>query len=492
MANNMKYLQMKVLMVLMSLLMTTMSKAQVSTSDAPKQTVPVEEQIWASTDKAEISNNELLKGYVQQRFDEMLPSYKKNLRRSAAEYLSGNDLKAYNYLKGVIQNIARGKTATGEEPAADEPISTIITIPLTELTSDVGPWTAEDLGVDAIIVNGALNPAAKDAVSEKVSFDFRKVIGALLVDCPYELYWYDKTRGCSYRPYNSYTYNTNRFTAIGDATFTMNVAQEYAVKEGNVYYPTQFNADKVASVDVAIENAKSIVEGCSGSTLSRLVSYKERICKLTSYNNTAANNSSYPYGDPWQLVWVFDGDESTKVVCEGYSKAFKYLCDLSEFQDAECLIATGYMNGGTGAGNHMWNIMKMDDGRSYLIDVTNCDEGTIGAPDLLFMAYGPSGDYSQGYTFPVGRWGITYTYDDDTKATFSARELTISETRHFPNIVGDVNGDGNVTIGDIVAVVNIIAGSTGNYNLNAADANNDGTISVGDIVAIVNIMSGNN
>ena len=57
--------------------------------------------------------------------------------------------------------------------------------------------------------------------------------------------------------------------------------------------------------------------------------------------------------------------------------------------------------------------------------------------------------------------------------------------------VGDVNGDGNVTIGDIVAVVNIIAGNTGNYDLNAADANQDGTISVGDIVTIVNIISGN-
>ena len=56
---------------------------------------------------------------------------------------------------------------------------------------------------------------------------------------------------------------------------------------------------------------------------------------------------------------------------------------------------------------------------------------------------------------------------------------------------GDVNGDGSVTIGDIVAVVNIIAGNTGNYNLDAADANKDGTISVGDIVTIVNIISGN-
>jgi hypothetical protein len=180
------------------------------------------------------------------------------------------------------------------------------------------------------------------------------------------------------------------------------------------------------------------------------------------------------------------------VVCEGYAKAFKYLCDLSNFQDAECLIASGIMSGGSGAGNHMWNVMKMDDGYSYLIDVTNCDEGTIGAPNLLFMAYGPSGSYNQTYTFPVRNTSIHYTYDDDTKALFSEGELSISGNAYLTRIAGDANNDGSVTVGDIVAVVNIIAGNTGNYNLNAADANKDGTISVGDIVTIVNIMAGNN
>ena len=211
----------------------------------------------------------------------------------------------------------------------------------------------------------------------------------------------------------------------------MKVAQEYAIQEGNQYYPTRFNTATVASVDVAIDNAKAIAESATGTTtMNRLLFFKDKICELTSYNSVAAGNSSYPYGDPWQLVWVFDGITTTNVVCEGYSKAFKYLCDLSGFKNAECLIATGTMGGGTGAGRHMWNVMKMDDGRSYLVDVTNCDEGTIGAPDLLFMAYNPAGSYDQTYTFPVGDESITYTYDDNTKAAFSASELTISGTKY--------------------------------------------------------------
>ena len=58
-------------------------------------------------------------------------------------------------------------------------------------------------------------------------------------------------------------------------------------------------------------------------------------------------------------------------------------------------------------------------------------------------------------------------------------------------LLGDANNDGQVTIGDIVSIVNIIAGDTEGYNLKAADANKDGNVSVGDIVAIVNIISGN-
>ena len=473
---------MKVVVALMSFLMTTVTKAQVSTSVALDFSVPVGEQVFAiAADKAGADNDKLLNGYVQQRFDEMLPSYKKPLRRSAADYLSGNNLNAYNYIKGVVKKIAKGEIS-----------NTTFSIPLTEITSDVGPWTAEDLGVDAIIVNNALNPAVLDAIIEKVAFDMHIVMTALLTDCPYELFWYDKVKGCTYKPFDGYSGNNSEISIAGDATFTMNVAQEYAVQEGNAYYPTQFNTDMVAAVDVAIANAKNIADETTGSILAKLIAFKDKICELTSYNHTAANYSSYPYGDPWQLVWVFDGDESTKVVCEGYSKAFKYLCDLSNFQDAECLIASGIMSGGSGAGNHMWNVMKMDDGYSYLIDVTNCDEGTIGAPNLLFMAYGPSGSYNQTYTFPVRNTSIHYTYDDDTKALFSEGELSISGNAYLTRIAGDANNDGSVTVGDIVAVVNIIAGNTGNYNLNAADANKDGTISVGDIVTIVNIMAGNN
>ena len=61
-----------------------------------------------------------------------------------------------------------------------------------------------------------------------------------------------------------------------------------------------------------------------------------------------------------------------KCVCEGYAKAFQLLCDLTTFNNnIACYTVSGVMTGATGAGNHMWNVVHMDDENSYLVDVTN-------------------------------------------------------------------------------------------------------------------------
>ncbi|MBQ3631800.1 MAG: hypothetical protein II949_11250 [Prevotella sp.] len=58
-------------------------------------------------------------------------------------------------------------------------------------------------------------------------------------------------------------------------------------------------------------------------------------------------------------------------------------------------------------------------------------------------------------------------------------------------VVGDVNADGSVGIGDIVAVTNVMAGiTTDAATKSRADVNGDGSVGIGDIVAITNIMAG--
>jgi hypothetical protein len=73
-------------------------------------------------------------------------------------------------------------------------------------------------------------------------------------------------------------------------------------------------------------------------------------------------------------------------------------------------------------------------------------------------------------------------------AAAAARHATLIDDSTLP---GDVNGDGEVNVGDLVSVSNFMAGEGGDITLEAADVNKDGEVNVGDMVVISNIMSGN-
>ena len=150
-----------------------------------------------------------------------------------------------------------------------------------------------------------------------------------------------------------------------------------------------------------------------------------------STTTTPSRTASTPYGDPWQLIYVFDGDSTTNVVCEGYSKAFKYLCDQSEFDydGFDCILATGCLGYSSGSGGHMWNIVTMDDGNHYLVDITNMDEGTTSSDDLFLKGYSSKRvnamTYTNGTTVDVYFYAggsLYYYYDYDLADIFPAVE----------------------------------------------------------------------
>ena len=88
------------------------------------------------------------------------------------------------------------------------------------------------------------------------------------------------------------------------------------------------------------------------------------------------------------------------------------------------------MAGGTGAGGHMWNIVSIGS-NNYLVDVTNCDEGSIGAPDKLFMAIPSSGAWNGTYAFALSRT-ISYVYDPSQISYYGESILKLSTTPYDP------------------------------------------------------------
>lgn len=307
--------------------------------------------------------------------------YKDNGR----DQLTGDSLKLYDYLREKIESIANGDTT------------------------------------DTVVSYKFPTPYNS---AEEFKEDFSTIVDALLFDLPHTFYWYDKTRGTGMQIYgNPVTGEVSRCDLL------FSVSENYADTSGVVEgYCVKTDPQKINAAKNAVANAQAIVNECSGlSDYEKIQEFKKRICNLTEYNHDAADNESTPYGDPWQIVYVFDGDPATNVVCEGYSKAFQYLCDLSGI---DCYTVTGEMSGGTGAGGHMWNIVMLR-GQSYLVDITNCDDGSAGAPDKLLLKGAATSD-ENGCIFTNTSPNLTYTYDRESQI-YPGAILKVSTVDYSPD-----------------------------------------------------------
>ena len=336
-----------------------------------------EERASATANSGSISSGELLDGYLYRLAGMDIRSYETGFSSSsmAASYSAKANLNrveqnVYNTLKAEIEKIASGQR--------------------------------KDTNIKTIGVLGS-----------QASAD--KVWHALMADLPYELYWHDKVIGINY----AYTLTAGG-TPFKDVTFSFAVAQEFRGAD--------VTTTNIPNVPAAVQTARSVVAAnASKSDHDKLQAYRQYICDQVSYNYAAARGEyTASYGSPWQLLWVFDGDTSTNVVCEGYAKSFKYLCDLTEESngwtgDVETISVTGTM----GTENHMWNIVRIGGG-NYLVDVTNCDTGMKGYPRKLFLR-GAVGD---GISYTVEN--TVYTYDDVTRTGFAAADLKLSGTDYTP------------------------------------------------------------
>jgi hypothetical protein len=102
--------------------------------------------------------------------------------------------------------------------------------------------------------------------------------------------------------------------------------------------------------------------------------------------------------------------------------------------------------------------------------------------------------------------GIKLTYDN-TNVTITNAEGTATlplaqvKDMEFTNdpgstpsiLIGDVNNDGEVSIGDVTALIDYLLGGTANnINLAAADVNSDSEVTIADVTALIDkLLSGN-
>ena len=422
-------------------------------NDGPVIIDVIERKIERLTPEEEMPEpEELYEGYLK------MEAYGSRTRKTAGGKLKGANKGVYDYINAEIAKIAAGKRE-----------STIIRYSADEILGGKNYWTASELGLGSLSDSyGNITETAR-----KKCQDLGTVLNALMADNPYGLYWFDKTQhtyGVSFRCYLEQKGGEERLVVTGNGYIKLPVASAYSKekKVGTYYFDTGIGQSSSA----VVSKAQAIVDKYEGTgDRERLTEYGDEICQLVKYNYEAARRPDMDYGDPWQLIWVFDDDPDTNVVCEGYAKAFKFLCDLTEFSTSvDCIVVTGDMDGV----GHMWNIVTPDDGNNYIVDVTNSDSGSRLVDSGVFMCRSPITDAYPSYHFRRSGISVRYTYDEDCMNLFYSNELMIP---------GDGNGHealddkarifGNTRYETAVKVAEEYKGSSGKFeNIIVADGRN--------------------
>ena len=366
-------------------------------------------------------DEELLNGYIESLFFEENGEEIALFGNYGVGRLNGIGKFVYDELYAAI-----GKIATGE-----------VSSPVVKVSLS-GQWKAEDLGISSVN-----ETTLEEDFINVINNTIPHVFDLLLVNCPYELYWMDKTAS-TYPKTNYYlpTYDGNYIQLNATITIPFQVAKAYQVTGADD--TVAVDASKVQSALKARDNAIAVYDEVAKLNLTKakkVEKFKEKICELVGYDHSVTVSSQY--GDPWQMVYVFDGNPNTNVVCEGYSKAFQFLCDRAGI---ECYTVTGDLildkGGSTKTELHMWNLVSFDKVNYYLADITNCDTDTIGYPNLLFLA-GANGDVNNGYQIPISDDTILeYEYDEETRGVYSDDVLSICSEDYIevlaPNEFADV------------------------------------------------------
>ena len=204
-----------------------------------------------------------------------------------------------------------------------------------------------EISCGSIIMNDEL-----EEIMLELDFALQIAMDAFLYDHP-EVFWL-KIIG------SSYSVSTSGNSADGYTGCIKNIS----ITPVEIYSGA---AAKLSKYNTAVDcTVKEIT--VTENRYDTLKNIHDYICNNAWYNlvNEYRVHSSEPF---------FIGDGG--VVCEGYAKTFKVICDRL---DIPCVLVSG-----DAGGPHMWNYVQMEDGKWYLIDAT-WDDQQSRIYDTYFLA----------------------------------------------------------------------------------------------------------
>ncbi|MBR2384835.1 MAG: hypothetical protein IKA99_04395 [Clostridia bacterium] len=213
-------------------------------------------------------------------------------------------------------------------------------------------------------------------------------------------------------------YTLTYSTRTGEAKLTQNISM--IIKESdtedesnnydvrlNVYVDGTLNLkEEINRVNGAIDEVLRGVDE-NASRYEKVEHFNNFLTKNNCYAKTVTENSRDCRG----ALLGQKGDSKYAPVCEGYARAFKVLCDRAKIP---CVLSSG-LGGGE---SHMWNLVQLENGGWYGVDVTWNDPTSStnsvlsGHENADYLLVGRN-TFINGQKFSETHQEINKMYDDD-------------------------------------------------------------------------------
>ncbi|MBR4829003.1 MAG: endonuclease [Muribaculaceae bacterium] len=91
----------------------------------------------------------------------------------------------------------------------------------------------------------------------------------------------------------------------------------------------------------------------------------------------------------------------------------------------------------------------------------------------------------------VYEYVVKAVYTDGTESVWSNIQHVTITGNGVDTLIGDVNGDGEVNIGDVTTLIDYLLGNEGDdFVLDAADLDNDGEVNISDVTSLIDLLLG--
>lgn len=242
------------------------------------------------------------------------------------------------------------------------------------------------------------NRADNEEYQQKITYSMQAAYDAFVYDHP-EIFWMDK-----------FSYRTS-ITFKGGAGIYTGTVNTITLIPSELYDGA---AAEVSQFEQAVSNVcVQLGLGNNHSKYEIVQTIHDYLCQTLTYGerDECAHSAAG--------VFLREGI----VVCEGYAKAFKVLCN--RFNVASILIV------GNANEPHMWNYVQMEDGNWYLVDVTWDDSGSDIDTTYLLVGSG-----TLGYkNLPIAQERYVYTNFSSAAYTMHFNVPVLSETAYQPGAI---------------------------------------------------------